>query len=254
MHRPLHIPPFLPWLLASTALHALLLTQWPDAARQPTGTGGAQVSPIQIQVNQAAPAATAGVTPVPATTRPAPPQPDRTAATTAPAAPRPGRVATPRPEPTRPAIASVADATAPAAPDDRPDAHADVDGDRTAPGPIPERATASAVAASAPGQSADDDTDAAWLELAALLHQAIDRHKRYPQSALRMGREGAARIDFRLGPDGRIDDLNIGHSSGVRALDLAAFRAVQAIAPFADAHRYLDRARRFQVDVVFRIN
>ena len=91
-------------------------------------------------------------------------------------------------------------------------------------------------------------------ELMSLLHQAIDRHKRYPHSALRMGREGAARIDFRLAPDGRIEELNIGDSSGVRALDLAAFRAVQAIAPFPEAGRYLERSQLFQVDVVFRFN
>lgn len=246
--RPLST--LLPWLLASTALHALLLTQWPDTARQPAGTGGAQVSPIQIQVHQAAPATTAGTAPV-AAARPAPPHPARAAAHPAPAAPRPGRIATPHPAPARQVVAAAA---APALPDDRPDDHADTTEGRSAAAPVAERASTSAVAAPVPGQSATDAADSAWLELAALLHQAIDRHKRYPQSALQMGREGAARIDFLLGPDGRIDELNIGHSSGVRALDLAAFRAVQAIAPFNDAHRYLDRARRFQVDVVFRIN
>lgn len=88
----------------------------------------------------------------------------------------------------------------------------------------------------------------------ALLHQAIDRNKRYPQSALRMGREGSARVDFRLGPDGQIEELNIGNSSGVHALDIAAYRAVQDIAPFPIASRYLERTQRFQVDVVFQIN
>lgn len=91
-------------------------------------------------------------------------------------------------------------------------------------------------------------------ELMALLHEAIDRNKRYPQSALRMGREGSARVDFNLGPDGQIEALNIGNSSGVHALDIAATRAVRDIAPFPVAGRYLDRAQRFQVDVVFQIN
>lgn len=234
----------LPWLLASMALHALLLTQWPDTARQPTGTGGAQAPLIRIQVNQAAPVTTAGAASVAATARAAPPQPGRATADLAPA--------TPRPVPAPQAVAAVA--AAPAPPNDRPYDPADTTRDRSAAAPAAERMSAPAVAASIPGQSAGDAVDSAWLELTALLHQAIDRHKRYPQSALQMGREGAARIDFLLGPDGRIDELNIGHSSGVRALDLAAFRAVQAIAPFADAGRYLDRARRFQVDVVFRIN
>jgi periplasmic protein TonB len=105
------------------------------------------------------------------------------------------------------------------------------------------------------GGNADrDNVTAGWAELVSLLHQAIDRHKRYPQSALSMRREGSARVDFRLRPDGHIDDLNIGVSSGVRALDLAAYRAVQAIAPFTAADRYLDSTQHFQVDVVFRIN
>lgn len=93
-----------------------------------------------------------------------------------------------------------------------------------------------------------------WADLTTLLHQAIDRNKRYPQSALRMGREGLARVDFKLSPDGKIEALTIVTSSGFQALDLAAYRAVQSIAPFTAADRYLDRTQQFQVEVVFRIN
>lgn len=234
MHGPARTSSFLPWLLASTALHGLLLMQWPDA-RQPAAGGNRGVPPIELRLS-----------PAPSAAHP-PPRPQPALASTAgtpPRAPHPERAAL-RPAPARPA-APAAETPTPA-PDAAPH--------RPAPTAAPAAPDAvDAVDAGAPDRGTGDDAGSAWLELSTLLHQAIDRHKRYPQSALRMGREGAARIDFLLGPDGRIDELNIGHSSGVPSLDLAAFRAVQAIAPFTDAQRYLDRARRFQVDVVFRIN
>jgi len=91
-------------------------------------------------------------------------------------------------------------------------------------------------------------------ELNHLLHSAIDRHKRYPLSALRLGREGTARVNFRLFHDGRIDMLSLSRSSGVRALDRAALAAVQSIEPFTQATHYIPGSERFEVDVVFRYN
>ncbi|MCC6206661.1 MAG: energy transducer TonB [Gammaproteobacteria bacterium] len=93
-----------------------------------------------------------------------------------------------------------------------------------------------------------------WNELAALLRIAIDHRKRYPQGALILGREGTARVDFQLDPIGGIEDVAIIASSGVHALDVAASQAVQGIAPFTVAGRYLNNAQRFQVDVVFSLD
>ncbi|MFN2308398.1 MAG: energy transducer TonB [Gammaproteobacteria bacterium] len=239
--RPLHS--FLPWLLASVAVHAGLFLPWPQAGAPVTvAMDTADSAPLQVQLMklaqpqpaQASAAQRARAAPVAAVPMPAPlPVAAATHVTTAPKhrAWRGGQPPTDNAyaaTDARPASARMPAATL----ETRPTAsNADSDG------------------------NADRDTvTAGWAELRALLHVAIDRHKRYPQSALSMGREGSARVDFRLRPDGHIDDLNIGVSSGVRALDLAAYHAVQAIAPFTAADRYLDSTQHFQVDVVFRIN
>ena len=253
MHWPTRTSSFLPWLFASMALHALLLTAWPDTVRQPTAPGSAHAVPIRIQVSQVEAVVVDNAAQRVATEPPLPSQPLQTSPVDR---LRPG---VPAEHAARRATAAVA-AAPPSGPSGRPGPSAPQAVPRAAPtvaaSAVPPEAAPKTAGATGHGTVHDTGpaAEAAWLELAALLHQAIDRHKRYPQGALRLGREGAARIDFRLAPDGSIDDLNIGHSSGVRSLDLAAFRAVQAIAPFTDAHRYLDRTRRFQVDVVFQLN
>lgn len=221
---------FLPWLLASAAAHAVLLVSWPSG-EQSNSTHAEQVGTLQVQLIRG----------VDVTARPiqTPPATDQTVAQTTrvvaalktprtPAAQRPSASTNHPPPATRQAVMAQPDA-----------AH-----------------TISTSPQSAVTDDLDTVTrdDASWSELMARLHQAIDRNKRYPQSALRMGREGSTRVDFNLGPDGQIEALNIGNSSGVHALDIAASRAVQDIAPFPMAGRYLDRTQRFQVDVVFQIN
>lgn len=234
---------FLPWLLASVAVHAALLVQWPQAGAPAALVDDvADSAPLHVQLvrnpepAQASPASTAHTPAVtPRHTQTAPAQAARTHATAA-------RPASAYARSTQPQATRLPGTQAPAG-TMQTVATANV-------------ATTPAITAGTSADGADrrTNTDDGWSELMSLLHAAIDRHKRYPQSALSMGREGSTRVDFRLRPDGHIDDLNIGVSSGVRALDLAAYRAVQAIAPFADADRYLDGTQRFQVDVVFRIN
>lgn len=236
---------FLPWLLASVAAHAALLAQWPRPGAPVAVVDGAEAAQtLQLQlIRHAAPTSSDAEQPAPSPAAaghalkpvPAPHAPRSTETTVA--ANREmlrSRRTTAAPEHSGPAAAAVAR-----------NADALADAATTAP------AVATTVADPGTGRT---DAAAGWPELVALLHTAIDRHKRYPQSALSLRHEGSARVDFRLRPDGNIDDVNIGVSSGVRALDLAAYRAVQAIAPFADAGRYLDSTQRFQVDVVFRIN
>jgi len=110
-------------------------------------------------------------------------------------------------------------------------------------------------AAIASARSARNESRSRQLaELNHLLHSAIDRCKRYPLSALRLGREGTARINFRLFRDGRIDMLGLSRSSGFHALDRAALAAVQSIEPFTQASHYIPDSERFEVDVVFRYN
>lgn len=237
---------FLPWLFASLALHGLVLTQWPRSGA-PLETAADRSGELRVQVRLLHSA----VPDRPASARP--PRATTAIARKAPAVSAPSRAArTPRID----AVSSRGAARG-AQPQNLPDSMmVATEGLRPAAVTRTVRKPAySAAAPAASGGAADSDAAAAgWPELMALLHAAIDRHKRYPQSALSMGREGSARVDFRLRPDGHIDDVNIGVSSGVRALDLAAYRAVQGITPFRHADRYLDSAQRFQVDVVFRIN
>lgn len=103
------------------------------------------------------------------------------------------------------------------------------------------------------GDSASADHARRIAELSRLLHEAIDRYKRYPISALRRGRQGTARIAFELRPDGNIDGLTVATTSGTRALDRAALAAVRAIVPFRRARHYLHAAKRLQVDIAFRL-
>jgi len=86
-----------------------------------------------------------------------------------------------------------------------------------------------------------------------LLHTKISEHKQYPYMARRQRREGIARIEFVLHPDGSIDDARLVHSSRTRSLDKAAMKAVKSIEPFMSAKEYLHQPEAFQVDVVFNV-
>lgn len=224
----------LPWLLASAAAHAVLLVNWPASARYSKPVA-VQAGTLQVQLLRSDDVVAQPIQAYPAT--------DRAVVQAAPAL-----VVTKAPALTRTVTAQ------------RPPASAKRLPPATVAATTAQSKASNTASTSSQTDNATDtyDTadraDASWPELMALLHQAIDRNKHYPQSALRMGREGSARVDFRLGPDGQIEELNIGNSSGVHALDIAAYRAVQNIAPFPIASRYLEHTQRFQVDVVFRIN
>jgi TonB family protein len=71
--------------------------------------------------------------------------------------------------------------------------------------------------------------------------------------ARRQRREGIARIEFVLHPDGSIGDARLVHSSRTRSLDKAAMKAVKSIEPFRHAKDYLHQPEAFQVDVVFNM-
>jgi len=86
-----------------------------------------------------------------------------------------------------------------------------------------------------------------------LLHSKISEHKQYPYMARKQRREGVARVEFVLHPDGSIDDAQLVNSSRTRSLDNAAIKAVESIEPFLFAKEYLQQPEAFQVDVVFNV-
>ena len=90
--------------------------------------------------------------------------------------------------------------------------------------------------------------------LLALLHEEITRNRQYPTIAKRQQREGTATVGFALHPNGAIEDLSVVSSSGFGGLDRAALLAVQEVAPFAPAGKYLNRAERFKVSIVFTLH
>jgi protein TonB len=113
-------------------------------------------------------------------------------------------------------------------------------------------------------ESIDDDagknvlarsTNAAMhdISIIELLHTRISERKQYPYMAKRQGREGVARVEFVLHPDGSINDTRLVHSSRTRTLDRAALEAVKGIEPFEPAKDYLYQPEAFQVDVVFNM-
>jgi TonB family protein len=86
-----------------------------------------------------------------------------------------------------------------------------------------------------------------------LLHSKISEHKQYPYMARKQRREGVARVEFVLHPDGSINDAHLVNSSRTRSLDKAAIKAVESIEPFLFAREYLQQPAAFQVDVVFNV-
>lgn len=103
------------------------------------------------------------------------------------------------------------------------------------------------------GRPAKDSPAPDLTRLSRLLHEQIARHQRYPLLARRQRREGVSMVRFELLPNGELQAVNLVGTSGFKALDTAAMRAVKSVSPFAGARNYLSKAREFSVNVVFRL-
>lgn len=60
------------------------------------------------------------------------------------------------------------------------------------------------------------------------LRREIERHKRYPQRAKMMRKQGIVTVSFAIGADGSLSQISIAKSSGSEDLDKAALSAVQS--------------------------
>jgi|GEM_PF-2442513 len=125
---------------------------------------------------------------------------------------------------------------------------------------VPEKAAA----LTSPADSASNDTGdqvrtsstAASQQknaLIELLHSQISAHKQYPYLARRQRREGVARVEFVLHPDGSVQNPRLLQSSRTTSLDKAALEAVKSIEPFTPAGNFIDRPEAYRVDVVFNV-
>lgn len=91
-------------------------------------------------------------------------------------------------------------------------------------------------------------------QFVSLLHQAIDKHKRYPYQAQRQRREGMVKLQFVVHPDGHVTDVSVVESSRFDVLDEAARKAVNAISPFQLAANFIYEQHMYDVDIDFRLN
>jgi TonB family protein len=90
--------------------------------------------------------------------------------------------------------------------------------------------------------------------LLILMHNLINKNKRYPPSALMMGIEGDCEVAFTLYPDKHIENITLLHSSGNVSLDNAALRSVQAISPIDYAQQAIQSKIILHTWVYFRNN
>jgi protein TonB len=75
----------------------------------------------------------------------------------------------------------------------------------------------------------------------------IEKAKRYPRMARKMGTEGQATVRFRIKTDGKVEGVELLESSGSEILDQASLETVQRAAPFPYKEGWL------KVVIVFKI-
>jgi protein TonB len=81
----------------------------------------------------------------------------------------------------------------------------------------------------------------------AEIMRRIEKAKRYPRVAQKMGTEGQATVRFRIKTDGKVEGVELLESSGSEILDQASLETVQRAAPFPYKEGWL------KVVIVFRI-
>jgi protein TonB len=99
--------------------------------------------------------------------------------------------------------------------------------------------------------SADYESSNSYLEMVKL---RIERHKSYPETAKNRQIEGQVTITFTITPEGDAGSVEVVKTSGHRALDLAALRAVQDAAPFPKPPRRIFRGHvHVKLSIIFEL-
>ncbi len=94
---------------------------------------------------------------------------------------------------------------------------------------------------SVPKSSGDGDS------VIAEIMRRIEKAKRYPRMARRMGTEGQATVRFRIKTDGKVEGVELLDSSGSEILDQASLETVQRSAPLPYKEGWL------KVVIIFKI-
>jgi protein TonB len=85
----------------------------------------------------------------------------------------------------------------------------------------------------APARVSAADADRDRAHYAALVRRAVEAEKQYPRRALKLSRQGVARVDVAIAADGSLAATPVlADSSGWKSLDREALRMVRAAAPF----------------------
>jgi len=91
------------------------------------------------------------------------------------------------------------------------------------------------------GSSGDGDS------VIAEIMRRIEKAKRYPRMARKMGTEGQATVRFRIKPNGKVERVELMESSGSEILDQASLETVQRAAPLPYKEGWL------KVVIIFKI-
>jgi protein TonB len=94
---------------------------------------------------------------------------------------------------------------------------------------------------SVPKSSGDGDS------IIAEIMRRIEKAKRYPRMARKMGTEGQAAVRFRIKADGKVEGVELMESSGSEILDQASLETVQRAAPLPYKEGWL------KVVIIFKI-
>jgi protein TonB len=135
---------------------------------------------------------------------------------------------------TEPTVATPANAAAPAEPSP----------------PVAAAVPAAPPSAVAPPAPQDEQGYQQWR---ARLEQALQQGKRYPASARRMGQSGTVVVHLRIAADGSLLHCVLHHSSGFKALDLAAEQLVRSVAQALAAQMAPGRAADLRIPIVYEL-
>jgi len=103
-------------------------------------------------------------------------------------------------------------------------------------------------------EETDEEIKKSLLRYQDSVKQKIQEEKRYPRQALRLGREGTARVFFILVSSGAIKDIQLLQSSGITDLDSEAIDAIRRAGPFRPFPGEIGTQELdFEIDIAFMI-